>query len=59
MAYLTIVVTALDQGLQVGDDEAKRIQNDPGHNDSLQPAAVAHTGCVDIMAAVAMPTADQ
>ena len=38
MTYLAIVVAALDQGLQVGDDEAKRIQNNPCHNDSLQPA---------------------
>ena len=37
-AQLAIVVTALDQGLQVGYDKAKGIQNDPGHHDSLQPA---------------------
>lgn len=38
MPRLAGVTAALNQGLQVGYNEAQRVQDDPGHDDALQPA---------------------
>ena len=38
MPRLAGVTAALNQGLQVGYNEAQRVQDDPCHDDALQPA---------------------
>lgn len=37
------VVAAGDQGLQIGDNEAQRVQDDPGDNNTLQPGVASST----------------
>ena len=44
MLRLAGVAAALNQGLQVGDDEAQRVQDDPGHDDTLQPSSSLFNG---------------
>lgn len=44
MPRLAGVTAALNQGLQVGYNEAQRVQDDPGHDDALQPAGSFFNG---------------
>ena len=44
MPRLAGVAAALNQGLQVGYNEAQRVQDDPGHDDAFQPAGSFFNG---------------